>query len=198
MQAIAVHIRSFRYLDYLALQLIEALPAHNRNYDWNVGSILQHLDMETVLSALARAQSPERLYDSIGLAWVLGEFRSRNRIIVDFLRNIVYRSSDSEAWWRAAFSLEKIGVEDAVNLLKRSTKADALQPLQYYLDRLEDKRSIICILILSTSDNCVMGNLFGGDAAQFVVQNNKLEWSMALGITCNTKEEITEIIKEYA
>jgi len=43
----------------------------------------------------------------------------------------------------------------------------------------------------------IIGYLFGRDAAQYVVQNNKLEWTMLLGITHNTKKEIGEIIKIY-
>jgi hypothetical protein len=43
----------------------------------------------------------------------------------------------------------------------------------------------------------VMGNLFGRDAAQYIIQNNKMEWTMSLGITHNTKEELAAIIRNY-
>ena len=43
----------------------------------------------------------------------------------------------------------------------------------------------------------VMGYLFGRDAAQYVVRTGKTEWSMSLGITCNTKEELVKIIKNH-
>jgi len=41
----------------------------------------------------------------------------------------------------------------------------------------------------------VMGYLFGRDAAQYVINNSKIEWNMSMGITCNTKQEIEQIIK---
>lgn len=43
----------------------------------------------------------------------------------------------------------------------------------------------------------VIGYLFGRDAAQYVIKTGKIEWSMSLGITCNTKEEIAKIIENY-
>ncbi len=136
----------------LVYSLIFNLTKQNRNYDWNCGSILQHLSIDFIIEALKKLNLLE-LYNSIGLAWVLGEFRNTNRIIVDFLYAIIKNSFDSDAWWRAAFSLEKLGVEEAVNLLKMSLKNKGLRNLNYYLNKLNDKKSIISILVLSNVDN---------------------------------------------
>ncbi len=43
----------------------------------------------------------------------------------------------------------------------------------------------------------VMGYLFGRDAAQSIILKNQLDWSMSMGITLNTKEEIKLIIENY-
>ncbi len=42
-----------------------------------------------------------------------------------------------------------------------------------------------------------MGYLFGRDAVQNIILKNKKSWSMSMGITINTKEEIKFIIKKY-
>ena len=137
----------------IIFNLIDGLPKYGRAYDWNVGSILQHLDAELVVSSIQHIGNPAPLYESIGLAWVLGEYRSQDPFIVNFLHDVVRLSKDADAWWRAAFSIEKIGAGDAVTLLKRSLKAVGLSGLEYYLDHINDKRSLIGILLESNVDN---------------------------------------------
>lgn len=132
--------------------LISNIPEFGRNFDWNIGSILQHLETEAVISVL-RVNTDNRLFNSIGLAWVLGEFRNTNRVITDFLYQIVNNSTDSDSWWRAAFSLEKLGLEEAVNLLKMSLKRIVLKDLDFYVSKINDKKSIISILIISNVEN---------------------------------------------
>lgn len=136
----------------LVKNLIVNIPLYNRNYDWNVGSILQHLDIDLIIDSLKRIDT-HNLYNSIGLAWVLGEFKNTNRFITDFLYSVVHNSTNSDAWWRAAFSLEKLGVVEAVNLLKMSLKHERINDLEFYLNNLHDKKSIISILILGNIDN---------------------------------------------
>ena len=128
-------------------RLIDGIPLRGRAYDWNVGSILRHFEASLIVDSLQLIGDKRALYDSVGLAWALGEYRDRNRVIVDHLYATVRDARDSEAWWQAAFSLEKLGVDDAVNLLKRSLKPSGLKPLDYYLERLDDKRSLIGILL---------------------------------------------------
>lgn len=43
----------------------------------------------------------------------------------------------------------------------------------------------------------VMGYLFGRDAAQSVIKDNRTEWMMSLGITLNDKKSIKNIIDDY-
>ncbi|MEK7525685.1 MAG: HEAT repeat domain-containing protein [Patescibacteria group bacterium] len=132
-------------------EVILNIPNFGRNFDWNTGSILQHLGADVVVDVL-RTNS-EILLNSVGLAWVLGEFRNTNRIITDFLYFVVKNGVNSDAWWRAAFSLEKLGVEEAVNLLKMSLKKDLIKDLDFYLNKINNKRSLVAILILSNVEN---------------------------------------------
>lgn len=136
----------------LVFNLITSIPLHGREYDWNIGSILQHFDAQSIIDVLERVQDV-RLHNSIGLSWVLGEFRNTNRVITEFLYNVVKNSTDSDAWWRAAFSLEELGLEEAVNLLKMSLKNTVIKNLDYLLFNLHDKRSVISILVLSNVEN---------------------------------------------
>jgi hypothetical protein len=133
--------------------LIDDIPKRGRAYDWNVGSILQHLECELTISSLQHVENVEALYDSIGLAWVLGEYRDSDPFIIGYLRNVVRHAKNPEAWWRAAFSLELLGTDDAVSLLKRSIKSSGTKELSYYLDNLDDKRAIIGILVTSNVEN---------------------------------------------
>lgn len=132
--------------------LILKIPEHSRNYDWNVGSIIQHLDVELVIDVL-RSDKNDRLLNSIGLAFALGEFKNTNRVIIDFLYRVIERATNSDAWWRAAFSLEGMGNDEAVNLLKMSLKGAHLRGLDYCLDNIDDKKSVISLLILSNVEN---------------------------------------------
>ena len=122
----------------------------NKNFDWNVGSILQHFSGQKVLAVLKTIQT-ERLsflYDMIGINWVLGVFNCKDVFIINFLHNTVKFSRNSEAWWRAAFSLEKITGENAINFLKRSIKSENTSiNLDYCLKKINDKKNVIRILL---------------------------------------------------
>jgi hypothetical protein len=133
-------------------ELIVNIPEYGRNFDWNIGSIFQHLEAGLIVDVL-KSNKDTRLINSIGLAWALGEFKNTSRTIMDFLYSIVDKTTNSDAWWRAAFSLEKLGLEEAVNLLKMSLKGRSLQDLNFYLDHIDDKKSVISILVLSNVEN---------------------------------------------
>lgn len=150
---VAERINALRHRALLLSQLIDALPEHGRCYDWNVGSILQHFEAKTVIAALDRVADQEKLLGSSGLAWVLGEFGSCDERIVGLLRLFIDRAGKSEAWWAAALSLENLGIDQAVALLKRSLRVRPLESLEYYLEHLDDKRSLIAILLLSTPES---------------------------------------------
>jgi len=133
--------------------LINKISSYGKNYDWNIASILQHIPSDIVISLFKEIQNIPRLYNSIGLSWVLGEFNRKDQFVIDYLYSVIRYSTNSNAWWRAAFSLENIGVEEAVNLLKRSLKIDKVKNLKYYLNNLQDKKSVVGVLVLSNVDN---------------------------------------------
>ncbi len=153
LKMIAGEIAKINNCKEIVFNLMNGLEKGNRNYDWNVGSILQHLDVDLIINFLKDKKDFGKLLDSIGLTWVLGEFNNKNSVIVNYLYKVVEFSKNSDAWWRAAFSLENLDSEDAVNLLKRSLKICELKNLDFYLNRLSDKKSLISILILSNTDN---------------------------------------------
>jgi len=123
---------------------------YNKNFDWNIGSTIQHFNPNSVLVAFKNVDSFS-LLNSIGLSWVFGEFRLKDPSIIRYLYDVILKSSNSDAWWRAAFSLEKIGIEDAVVLLKRALKSKEVKSLKFYLQNLNDKRSIIGVLLRSSN-----------------------------------------------
>jgi len=130
--------------------LIDRIPAHGASYDKNVANILQHLEAELIASTLEHVGKLDPFYESRGLAWVIGELRHRNPFLVEYLYNVVCNAQDSVAWWNAAHSLEKIGVDDAVSVLKRSLRSNGLRNLDEYLRNLGDKRSVVGVLMMCT------------------------------------------------
>lgn len=121
----------------------------NENCDWNIGSILQHFDYNDIIRALSTVKSNQRgyLYDSIGFCWVLGECPYKNEQVIEFLYEVINNARNPEAWWRAAFALEKITGKNAINNLKRSLKNNEICSLDESLDDLTNKKNIINILL---------------------------------------------------
>lgn len=128
---------------------------YTKELDWNVGSTIQHFDPSKVIFAFNKLDRINKsfLFDSIGLSWVFGEFKMKDTNIIEYLYNVVRNSRNSEAWWRAAFSLEMLGQEEAVTFLKRSLKYEGIESLKYYLDNINNKKSIIGILLLTNNYN---------------------------------------------
>lgn len=114
----------------------------NENCDWNIGSILQHFDYNSIIGALDNVPANKRgyLYDSIGLCWVLGECPYKNDKVISFLYEVIYNGRNSESWWKAAFALEKITGKNAINNLKRSLKNYGTISLEESLDDLSNKK----------------------------------------------------------
>ena len=125
----------------------------NFNCDWNIGSIIQHFDYNKIIAALKKIPINKRayLYDSIGLSWMLGECPYKNEYVIDFLYEILNYSRNSEAWWRAAFALEKMTGKNAINNLKRSLKNKSIPTLDECFENLSDKKSVVGILLNSNS-----------------------------------------------
>lgn len=133
--------------------LLEDVPNYGRYFDWNCGSILQHFDSELVIDCLKKLENLPRYHSSIGLAWLLGEFNRKDQFILNFLQDTIRYSSNFEASWRAAFSLENLRVEEAIVILKRAIKIDAEKSVEHYIDHIRDKKSIIAILLKSNTEN---------------------------------------------
>jgi hypothetical protein len=124
----------------------------SKEFDWNIGSTIQHFDPETVISAFRQFKSVSNLYESIGLTWVFGEFNIRDTKVIEYLKNTVYLSKNDKSWWRAAFTLEKMGLAEAVPMLKKSLTIEGVKSLDYYFNNLDNQRSIIGILLHSNSE----------------------------------------------
>lgn len=156
--AIGIKKRDYKTIMYnLIMNYIEVY--NNNNYDWNMGSILKHLDFEVIISILENLDVNKKpfLYDSIGFTWLLGEANSKNKIVIDFLENVINYSRNSTAWWNAAYSLKEIDNRNAVNILKKKVLEGDLKDVNYYLDNLKDKKSVIAILL--HSDIMVVKNI---------------------------------------
>lgn len=135
------------------VELLRRLPASNYTYDWNMGSVLRYFSPDDLVKALSMVEFPARLYDSVGLAWVIGAYRNHNPKLLSFLRGAVRESCYSEAWWQAAFSLQSLGAGQAVNLLRRSIKKSSIKSLDYYLSNINNKEAVIGVLVQSTGQN---------------------------------------------
>ena len=125
----------------------------NENCDWNIGSILQHFNFNDIIKVLDDIPPNRRgyLYDSIGLCWVLGECPYKNDKVINFLYEAIENGRNSESWWKAAFSLEKITGKNAINNLKRSLKNYGSISLEESLNNISDKKNVINILLNANS-----------------------------------------------
>ncbi|MCX6738843.1 MAG: helix-turn-helix domain-containing protein [Candidatus Parcubacteria bacterium] len=137
----------------LIKKILLGLPVETRVYDWNFGSLVQHFPSTEVVKIFKTIGQTSPFYNSIGLSWVFGEFGIKDVFIIDYLRSVVLWASDSDAWWRSAFSLEKLGSDEAINLLKRSLKQTSLKSIDFYLQNLQDKKSVIALLLLCNVEN---------------------------------------------
>lgn len=126
---------------------------YNKYFDWNIGSTIQHFEPRLVINAFIKTPQTYNLINSIGLTWVLGELKIKDEKTIDYLIKVIKESINSEAWWRAAFSLEQLNQGEALVLLKRSLKAEGLKDLNFYLNDLSNKKSIIGILLHSNNKN---------------------------------------------
>src|SRR3989344_2414102 len=73
--------------------LIDRIASYDKKYDWNIASILQHLPTDLVIGIFKEVKNTPRLYNSIGLAWLFGEFNRKDQFVVDFLYAVVNYST---------------------------------------------------------------------------------------------------------
>ncbi|ACV33713.1 HEAT repeat domain-containing protein [Accumulibacter sp.] len=138
-------------IPHLLSQFARNVP---RTYDWNCGSLLQHAPAEPLFSSIpADGALRTRLRESIGLTWCLGQFLLRDQRIIDFLEETVALADNPQSWWRAAFSLERIGLVEAVSYLKAALKYQGVPDLDLCLNSLGNEKSRIGILLQSDSRN---------------------------------------------
>lgn len=78
-------------------RLVNELPSHNHIFDWNVCSILQHFDIDLILETLQQFNDQRPLYESIGLASILGEYRKIDTRAIDYLHSVVNEARDAKA-----------------------------------------------------------------------------------------------------
>ena len=148
----------------------------NENCDWNIGSILQHFDYNSIVKVLSGIKATQRgyLYDSIGFCWVLGEFPYKNEQVIEFLYEVINNGRNPEAWWRAAFALEKITDKNAINNLKRSLKMTDTADLTESLEDLTNKKNIINIL-LNANNKEIKGIIYPALKDKFNKSTNEKE-----------------------
>ncbi|MCK4794594.1 MAG: HEAT repeat domain-containing protein [Desulfobacteraceae bacterium] len=152
LQVLAGKIAREPNAERLMKSLICQIPLLDEDYDWNVGSLIQHWDPVVVSNILPKIQQVE-LLNSIGMTWGLGQLKSTARNIVDFLREAVKSSENSDAWWRAAYSLEVLGLELAVDYLKANLRNRHIYSYDYCLKHFSDRRAIIGLLLIIDSTN---------------------------------------------
>lgn len=63
----------------------------NESCDWNIGSLLQHFDYNSIINTLDNISVNRRgyLYDSIGFCWMLGECPYKNDKVINFLYEVI-------------------------------------------------------------------------------------------------------------
>lgn len=160
------------------------------DYDWNVGSLLQHWDPVVVSDILSQIRQPE-LLDSIGMTWGLGQLKSTARSIVDFLRASVRSAENSDAWWRAAYSLESLGLELAVDYLKANLRNRHIYSYDYCLEHFSDRRAIIGLLLIVDSNNL---RLLTRDIKRFFTGSMRAEKLNAAWLVGRLRLEDPELI----
>jgi len=137
--------------DKIIYSFLEKIPNYGKNYDWNIGSIFQHISPIKIFTEFKKF-NPQKFLDSIGLSWVFGEFNLQDEFILNYLYDILNKSKNTGAWWRAGFSIGKIKKINSIALLKNSLKSKKIKKLDYYLNNLDKETSIIGILLNSNKD----------------------------------------------
>ncbi len=120
-------------------------------YDWNIGFILPHLNIDHVIPIL-RSQK-NALRRSEGIAWGLGESGCDDPDIVDFLFRVCEECQDYDAWWCAAEALDKLNAGDSVDIKKRTLTKPEWQDLEYCLANLAQRPAVIGVLRQATVAN---------------------------------------------
>jgi len=112
---------------------------------WNSSYILTRCNEQKICEFLRLHQ--ERIWSNAWIMWTLGELKSVavDETMREFLEKRTWDSSDSEAWWNAAFALWKLGcLPDPVHRLKEALTEP--WTVNEALTHLRDKRAPISVL----------------------------------------------------
>jgi len=149
----------------------------NDTCDRNIGNILQYLSFTELINVLKAIPETKIAFlcDSIGLSWVLGETRSHDPFVSEFLYIVLDNTRKSNVWWRAAFSLNKITGENAVVTLKKSLKKHGINnDLNSCLSNLKDNKNVVNLLLHANSDK-IQEDIYEKLKEQFLQTNDKQE-----------------------
>jgi hypothetical protein len=108
---IAQQIPNNNYESKIIYSLLEKIPYYGRNYDWNIGSILQHMLPATVFKEFKKFDS-KRFLNSIGLTWVFWEYEIRDEFILQYLYEVLNCPTNEGAWRKSGFSIDRIKKND--------------------------------------------------------------------------------------
>lgn len=172
LKEIALLISGNKEENKIIYSFLEKIPNCGENYDWNIGSILQHLSSIKIFTEFKKFDS-QKFLNSIGLSWVFGEFNLQDTSILNYLYNVLNKSKNEGAWWRSGFSIGKIKKINAVALLKNSLKPKGVKKLDYYLNNLINETSIIGIL-LNTDKTSLKKIIYPRLKKIFLNKNTKL------------------------
>ncbi len=92
-------LKESKNLHEILFELISINPDFGKNYDWNIGSLIQHFDAELIIDALKKIENLPKYYNSIGLCWVLGELNRKDNHVLNFLYAVLRYSINLEAMW---------------------------------------------------------------------------------------------------
>jgi HEAT repeat protein len=118
--------------------------------------VLSRLDGGLTAEAMSCVALGERHLNSTGLTWALGEMPNHRIETIHWLERVIVETKKSKTWWRAAFSLQKLGQGDAVERLMRDVGRTGLPSLAECLDDLGDERNMIAALIHANSSSEAM------------------------------------------
>jgi len=172
-QHIADFIKSSEYPRQIIYSLLDNIPNYGKHYDWNIGNILQKIEPAIVITEFKKFNYI-RFINSMGLTWACGEYELQDEFIIDFLYAVLNGTTNDNAWWRAGFAIGKIKQINPITLLKSALKSRGLNTIDYYLNNIDKKSSIIGTLFCSTNA-CIKNKIYPELKNKFLNDNSKLE-----------------------
>lgn len=136
---------------HILKRMIIHILSSNIFTEWNCSNLIAKVDSE-VLASVISSIDDVRIYNSEGLTWAVGELHSRDETLVNYLHKTVQLSNNDKSWWNAAFSLEHLGLEKAIPLLKSAIKKESIKSVEECLDDLSNRKSVISLLIQANID----------------------------------------------